>query len=58
MNYGLLGEINRPKSVDDSEDSETEDYKDVEERLDTNFAIYCFLNRARVFEHVSSLVES
>uniref|UniRef100_A0A0N5AVQ7 Synembryn-A n=1 Tax=Syphacia muris TaxID=451379 RepID=A0A0N5AVQ7_9BILA len=29
-NYGLLGEINTPKNPNDSEDSETDDYKEVE----------------------------
>ncbi|KAK6058519.1 hypothetical protein COOONC_03911 [Cooperia oncophora] len=32
-NCGLLGQINLPKSASDSEDSETEDYKAVEDRL-------------------------
>lgn len=29
-NYGFLGAINQPKRQSDSEDSETEDYKQVE----------------------------
>ncbi|VDP00093.1 unnamed protein product [Heligmosomoides polygyrus] len=32
-NSGLLGHINLPKSASDSEDSETEDYKAVEDRI-------------------------
>ncbi|KAE9419956.1 hypothetical protein Angca_005781, partial [Angiostrongylus cantonensis] len=32
-NSGLLGQINLPKSASDSEDSETEDYKAVEDRI-------------------------
>ncbi|KAK6030208.1 hypothetical protein OSTOST_03670 [Ostertagia ostertagi] len=32
-NCGLLGQINLPKSASDSEDSETEDYKAVEDRI-------------------------
>ncbi|VDL73832.1 unnamed protein product [Nippostrongylus brasiliensis] len=35
-NSGLLGHINLPKSASDSEDSETEDYKAVEDRIQTN----------------------
>ncbi|VDN36646.1 unnamed protein product [Cylicostephanus goldi] len=32
-NSGLLGQINAPKSASDSEDSETEDYRAVEDNL-------------------------
>ncbi|ETN74871.1 hypothetical protein NECAME_12682, partial [Necator americanus] len=32
-NSGLLGQINAPKSASDSEDSETEDYRAVENRI-------------------------